>query len=195
MTSGRIGFDRSVAGGRLMPALALAAMLISSMAGPAGAQMFTDQPPPVPPAAVPDPGGAISLAPPSGPGSGPNLPAPMLTQPSIVQPSLAAVPPVAASPVAPAPNQAVLSLTARYGKDLPVINNGLVWRLFTDRPDENGTFKLIREERGAAGDPEVRNRPRILPASGGRPAYRRPRRRHQDSAEPDFVRDLQGQPV
>src|SRR6266700_2424723 len=159
MTSGRIGFDRSVAGGRLMPALALAAMLIAAMAGPAGAQMFTDQPPPVPPAAVPDPGGAISLAPPSGPGSGPNLPAPMLTQPSIVQPSIAAVPPVAASPVAPAPNQAVLSLTARYGKDLPAINNGLVWRIFTDRPDENGTFKLIREERGAT--PNI-----VLPPGG-----------------------------
>jgi len=159
MTSGRIGFDRSVAGGRLMPALALAAMLIAAMAGPAGAQMFTDQPPPVPPAAVPDPGGAISLAPPSGPGSGLNLPAPTLTQPSIVQPSIAAVPPVAASPVAPAPNQAVLSLTARYGKDLPAINNGLVWRIFTDRPDENGTFKLIREERGAT--PNI-----VLPPGG-----------------------------
>ena len=47
------------------------------------------------------------------------------------------------------PGQALLSLTARYGKDLPVINNGLVWRVFSDRPDENGTFKLIREERGA----------------------------------------------
>src|SRR5260370_151541 len=101
MTSGRIGFDRSVAGGRLMPALALAAMLIAAMAGPAGAQMFTDQPPPVPPATVPDPGGAISLAPPSGPGSGPNLPTLTLTQPSI-----AAVPPAAASPVAPVPNVA-----------------------------------------------------------------------------------------
>ena len=141
-----------------MPTLALlAAVLISAMAGPAGAQMFTDQPPPVPPAAVPDPGGAISLAPPSGPGSGPTLPT--LTQPSIVQPSIAAVPPVAASPVAPAPNQAVLSLTARYGKDLPVINNGLVWRIFTDRPDENGTFKLIREERGAT--PNI-----VLPPGG-----------------------------
>ena len=148
-----------MAGGRLMPALALAAMLISAMAGPAGAQMFTDQPPPVPPASVPDPGGAISLAPPSGPGSAPNLSAPTLTQPSIVQPSLAAVPPVAASPIAPPPNQAVLSLTARYGKDLPVINSGLVWRIFTDRPDENGTFKLIREERGAT--PNI-----VLPPGG-----------------------------
>jgi hypothetical protein len=43
----------------------------------------------------------------------------------------------------------VLSLSARYGKDLPPITNGLVWRVFPDRPDEAGTFKLIREDRGA----------------------------------------------
>jgi hypothetical protein len=43
----------------------------------------------------------------------------------------------------------VLSLTARYGKDLPVISSGLVWRIFPDRPDETGTFKLIREDRAA----------------------------------------------
>jgi len=58
-----------------------------------------------------------------------------------------------------APGQAVLSLTARYGKDLPVINNGLVWRVFSDRPDENGTFKLIREDRGAT--PNI-----VLPPGG-----------------------------
>ena len=46
-------------------------------------------------------------------------------------------------------SQAVLALTARYGKDLPVINSGLVWRIFSDRPDDTGTFKLIREEHGA----------------------------------------------
>jgi hypothetical protein len=56
--------------------------------------------------------------------------------------------------VAPPPGvstagQAVLSLTARFGKDMPVINSGLVWRVFSDRPDETGTFKMIREERGA----------------------------------------------
>ena len=54
--------------------------------------------------------------------------------------------PPAGSPTA---GQAVLSLTARYGKDLPVINGGLVWRVFADKPDDNGTYKLIREERGA----------------------------------------------
>jgi hypothetical protein len=56
---------------------------------------------------------------------------------------------VAPAPGASTSGQAVLSLTARYGKDLPVINSGLVWRVFSDRPDETGTFKLIREDRGA----------------------------------------------
>jgi hypothetical protein len=30
-----------------------------------------------------------------------------------------------------------------------VINGGLVWRVFADKPDDTGTFKLVREERGA----------------------------------------------
>jgi len=63
---------------------------------------------------------------------------------------MAAVPPVIAPQGAAAPGQAMLSLTARYGKDLPVITSGLVWRVFSDRPDETGTFKLIREDRGAS---------------------------------------------
>ncbi|MGB3866039.1 MAG: hypothetical protein WBA29_10470, partial [Xanthobacteraceae bacterium] len=49
----------------------------------------------------------------------------------------------------PAPSQAVLALSARYGKDLPVINGGLIWRVFSDKPDGSGAFKLIREDRGA----------------------------------------------
>ena len=65
----------------------------------------------------------------------------------------------------------MLSLTARYGKDLPVINSGLVWRVFADKPDETGTFKLIREDRGAT--PEHR-------AAAGqlcRPCHARPGQR------------------
>src|ERR1700682_5573648 len=143
MTLGSNGINGCGRGGRLLRALALAGMLVSVIAAPAAAQMFTDQPPPVPPALVPEPsGGAISLAPPSGPSiSSPSAPS--------TQPSVAAVPPVVPPPGAPTAGQAVLSLTARYGKDLPVISNGLVWRVFSDRPDETGTFKLIREERGA----------------------------------------------
>ncbi|MBI5318485.1 hypothetical protein [Bradyrhizobium sp.] len=119
--------------------------------GPASAQLFSDRPPPVPPASVPDAppaGPAMNLAPPSGPGAGPNLP-PTLTQPTLTQPSIVNAPAALPPPGASTAGQAVLSLTAKYGKDLPVITSGLVWRVFADKPDETGTFKLIREERGA----------------------------------------------
>jgi hypothetical protein len=142
------GVDEGGRGGRLLAALALAATLICWVPATVSAQMFSDRPPPVPPASVPDAGPAINLAPSSGPGSVPSLPAP-LTQPTIVQPSIATMPPVVAPPGASSAGQAVLSLTARYGKDLPVINSGLVWRVFADKPDDTGTFKLIREDRGA----------------------------------------------
>ncbi|MEA2895659.1 MAG: hypothetical protein QOJ84_1274 [Bradyrhizobium sp.] len=156
MTARGYGTDRAGRGGRLISALALAGLLALAFPHPSRAQFFSDRPPPVPPASVPDvpSGGAISLAPPSGPASAPNLPAP-LTQP----PVSAVTPPVAPPPIASTPGQAVLSLTARYGKDLPVINSGLVWRVFSDRPDETGTFKLIREERGAT--PNI-----VLPPGG-----------------------------
>src|SRR5665647_2171208 len=114
MTSGGNFIGGSGRGVRLLAALALAGALFSAMAVPATAQMFTDRPPPVPPGSVPDPGSAISLAPPSGSVSIPSLPPP-LTQPSIA----AAVPPVVPPPGASTAGQAVLSLTARYGKDLP----------------------------------------------------------------------------
>ena len=136
--------------------LALACLAVLALPGQSSAQLFSDRPPPVPPALVPDvpSGGAVSLAPPSGPASAPNLPAP-LTQP----PVSAVTPPAPPSPVAATPGQAVLSLSARYGKDLPVVNSGLVWRIFTDRPDDTGTFKLVREDRGAT--PNI-----VLPPGG-----------------------------
>jgi hypothetical protein len=111
----------------------------------AQAQLFSDRPPPIPPGSVPEApaGPAMNLAPPSGPAAAPaNLPS------QIVQPPVSAAPlavPPAAAAVA-SPGQAVLALTARYGKDLPVINSGLVWRVYADRPDAAGAFKLIREE-------------------------------------------------
>ena len=122
--------------------LAVALALPLATTGPARAQLFGDRPPPIPPASVPDTGAAVNLAPPSGPALPP--PAPTLTQPPV-----ATAPPAAAPLAAAPPSQGVLALSARYGKDLPPIANGLVWRVFPDRPDENGTFKLIREDRGA----------------------------------------------
>src|SRR3954465_3158223 len=126
--SGRIpehrGRDRAVRMARPALVLALAGLFTLAFSDPSRAQFFSDRPPPVPPASVPDvpSGGAISLAPPSGPASAPSLP-PTLTQP----PGAAVTPPIPSTA-----GQAVLSLTARYGKDLPVINSGLVWRVFSD---------------------------------------------------------------
>ena len=140
-------------GGRLFPVLALVVMLAVGLAAPASAQMFSDRPPPVPPASVPEQGPAMNLAPPTAPVPPPNSPAPL------APPSIAAVPPVVPAPGAATAGQAVLSLTARYGKDLPVISNGLVWRVFADKPDETGVFKLVREDRGAT--PNI-----VLPPGG-----------------------------
>ncbi|MBR0715085.1 hypothetical protein [Bradyrhizobium liaoningense] len=147
MTLGGDGIDGWRRSGRLLPTLMLVVSVL--VLGPTGAQaqFFSDRPPPVPPASVPDPGNAVSLAPPSGPVGVPSLP-PTLTQPAspTIPPTVSTVPP--AAPLGAAtPGQAVLSLTAKYGKDLPAITSGLVWRVFSDRPDETGTFKLIREDR------------------------------------------------
>src|SRR5258707_7946895 len=144
MTFGGNGIDRSGRSERLPLAVVLAAILVFAISTSVSAQMFTDRPPPVPPASVPDPGSAISLAPPSGPASIPSLPSPL------TQPSAAAVPPVVAPPAASTPGQAVLSLTARYGKDLPVITSGLVWRGFSGPPAGTRPSKMIRPEAGAA---------------------------------------------
>src|ERR1700676_3460370 len=143
-TTGGNGISRTGRGERLKVVLALAALLAFAIPAPASAQMFTDHGPPVPPVSVPEPSApAMNLAPPSGPASIPSLPAPL------TQPSIAVAPPVVPPPGVSTAGQAVLSLTARFGKDMPVINSGLVWRGFLDRPDETGTFQMIREERRA----------------------------------------------
>jgi hypothetical protein len=108
--------------------------------------MFTDRPPPIPPASVPEApaGPAMNLAPASGPASIPSLPPPLTAPPAVT-----AAPPVVAPQGAAAPNLGVLALTARFGKDLPTITGGLVWRVFSDRPDETGNMKMVREDRSA----------------------------------------------
>ncbi len=151
MTRGGDGIIRFRRSDRLPRVLALALVFAALAVAPVKAPWVRDRPPPVPPAGVPDPGPAVSLAPSSGPSSTPSLPPtlnqPTLTQPLLNQPPTASLPPAALPSLAP--GQAVLSLSARYGKDMPVINGGLVWRVFVDRPDETGAFKMIREDRGA----------------------------------------------
>ncbi len=135
----------------LLAALWLLAPLVLT---PAAAQFFSDRPPPIPPANVPEAptpsGPAISLAPPSGPAATPGLPSP-LVQPPVTT----AAPPAPA----PAPNQAVLALSARFGKDLPPVTGGVIWRVYSDKPDATGAFHLVREDRSAT--PNI-----VLPPGG-----------------------------
>ena len=75
---------------------------------------------------------------------------------SIVQPG--AAPPAAAPPGAKEPAEnpivptalATMSATARFGKDMPNIVSGLHWRVYADKPDQTGVFRLIKEDRSAA---------------------------------------------
>src|SRR6266567_2984021 len=91
---GIIGWRRSAL---LLPVFLAACLVLGEATfglGVAQAQLFSDRPPPVPPASVPDPGGAVSLAPPSGPGATPpNLP-PILAQPAspTIPPAVSTVP-------------------------------------------------------------------------------------------------------
>ena len=131
-----------------IPAAILAAALFAQGAS---AQIFSDSPPPVPPVEVPNAGTAPNPAPNQQPPAG--TPAPDATAPATAPQALpqAAIPPAPPPVAAPAgPASATLALSARYGKDLPAITGGLVWRVFADRPNEAGVMKLIREDKSAS---------------------------------------------
>ena len=97
----------------------------------------------------PGPGGMISTSPGlslMSPGGG------------IAAPSASMVPPSMPAQVAPLPSaapmvpagQVALYLNARFGRDLPPITGGMVWRIFPEKPDNTGVFKMVREEKTAA---------------------------------------------
>ena len=122
----------------LLPGIAWAQ--ISILDSPGGSA------PPRPPASIP--------VPPS--------PAPNATSPGPPTALMPAVPPLppAPPPSTPAPAQAVvpaqqpsglvpLVVSARFGADPPTINGALMWRIYADKPDPSGTFRLIREDRTA----------------------------------------------
>jgi hypothetical protein len=49
--------------------------------------------------------------------------------------------------------------TARFSRDSPIITGGLHWRVYADKPDQNGAFRLLKEDRSS--QPVF-----ILPAGG-----------------------------
>jgi len=58
-----------------------------------------------------------------------------------------------ALPAAPAPTtrsgEGALQAIARFGRESPVITGGLHWRIYADRPDSSGVFRMLREDRSA----------------------------------------------
>ncbi len=113
--------------------------------------------PPRPPAPIPEPGtpmgsnaplGAqgVSLAPPGG--GAPAAPQTILPMP----PMPPAAPPAAAptqAPMVPAGHVA-LAVSARFGREPPAITGGLHWRVYNDKPDANGAFRVLKEDRAPA---------------------------------------------
>ena len=47
------------------------------------------------------------------------------------------------------PGEALLYAIARFGRDAPTISGGLHWRVYADKPDATGVFRLIKEDRSA----------------------------------------------
>jgi len=54
-----------------------------------------------------------------------------------------------AFPIVPA-GHAALAVSARFGRDAPAIGGGVIWRVYSGKPDSTGAFRLIKEEKGAA---------------------------------------------
>jgi hypothetical protein len=54
--------------------------------------------------------------------------------------------PAEPAPMVPA-GKVALALSARFGKDAPVIGGGLTWRVYAAKPDADGKFQLVKEEK------------------------------------------------
>ncbi|MFN3349878.1 hypothetical protein [Pseudorhodoplanes sp.] len=75
--------------------------------------------------------------------------APLPAPPQVERAPSAPVPQPALAPVVPA-GQVALYLSARFGRDLPQVPGGIVWRIFPDRPDATGAMRPIREDKSAS---------------------------------------------
>lgn len=127
---------------RLRQTSIVAGLSLCLMAGGAQAQSLFA---PAQSQAAPTPGPGLpgsSLAAP-GATTGPGLP---VTTPLQVPPQLPGQAPAVAAPV----GQVALYLFARFGSDKALIPGNLIWRIYSDKPEPNGAFKLVQEQRVAA---------------------------------------------
>ena len=148
-----IGGTRTRWGGQLVVATGI---WLAALSAAASAQFFSGSDSsfaPRPPLDVPSvpPGPAQSLIPPSA-NLAPSAAAkgPMLQSlPGTTNPAVQAhaAPGALAAPPVPA-GQGALTLSARFGRDLPTINSGLHWRVY--RTEQNGLPRLVKEDKGPA---------------------------------------------
>jgi hypothetical protein len=89
----------------------------------------------------------------------PNVPQPQ-PGPTILAPGVFPPPPEPAPlPLPPSPPQQTgpalrpgeiaFAAVARFGRDAPQITAGLHWRVYADRPDQTGAFRVVKEDRSA----------------------------------------------
>jgi hypothetical protein len=57
--------------------------------------------------------------------------------------------PAVQAPMVPA-GKVALMLSARFGRDAPVIDGGLTWRVYGAKPDAGGKFHLVKEDKSPA---------------------------------------------
>jgi hypothetical protein len=115
----------------------------------AHAQSMADPFAPRPPAEIPN--AAAPAASPPATNVGPPtslLPAAPLTPAPTPAPTPAVSTPAPPPPPA-APTGVALALSARFGRDPSLINGGLLWRVYSDKPDAGGAFRVIKEDRSA----------------------------------------------
>jgi hypothetical protein len=92
--------------------------------------------PPVPPGSIPVPPAATPVPPTAGPP----------VQLSPVPASPAPKPAAAVAPMVPA-GKVALALSARFGKNASAIDGGLTWRVYAAKPDPEGKFRLVTEDK------------------------------------------------
>src|SRR5690349_6757251 len=103
---------------------------------PPGSQsgVLAPQAPANPMVLTPPPAQPVALPPPAAPAP------PPVQAPAVVTPTV---------PMVPA-GQVALMVSARFGREPAPITGGLDWRIYPDKPDSTGVFRLLREERAAA---------------------------------------------
>jgi hypothetical protein len=144
----------------------LALAFVSALTIPDGRAFAQSTPPgfesiPRPPGSI---GSGQNLMPPGAAGVLPPASGAAPSNPMVLAPAQ----PVALPPAAPLPQQppttatvtptvpmvpagqVALMVSARFGRDPPGITGGLHWRIYADKPDANGVFRMLKEERAAA---------------------------------------------